>query len=174
MPSDNYVSERNFADSYNNEVIEQILRPNLGKIANITIASIRKDVEEATDFQVKIDYEGVACRLRRASFVKYNDLTIRGKNGDSETEIHKLRRHLARWFVYGYVDDRQHKILKWYLIDIFQMIRCHILEDEYLPTLIMNKDGKTGFYTFSFKRLNELGCIIAGSENCRDKQTKLI
>lgn len=137
------------------EQIKQILKKQAMHIVKIEIASPENDMQHATDLEIQIKGGSVAVRIRRD--IPYRDITIRAKNGNSNTEIHKLREGYADWYLYAWTIEN--KIVEWALLDI-NIMRLNKLFDETRP-IIMNKDGYTGFVTYSLPELNKIGAIVA-------------
>ena len=69
--------------------IKEILRKQAMYIVDIQIANEEDDMKYSTDLKIKITAGDVAVRIRRDT--SFRDFTIRAKNGNSKTEIHKLR-----------------------------------------------------------------------------------
>ena len=137
------------------EQIKQILKKQAMHIVKVEIASPENDMQHATDLEIQIKGGSVAVRIRRD--IPYRDITIRAKNGNSKTEIHKLREGYADWYLYAWTIEN--KIVEWVLLDI-NIMRLNKLFDETRP-IIMNKDGYTGFITYSLPELNKIGAIVA-------------
>lgn len=135
--------------------IKQILKSQAAHIVKVEVASPEADMKRATDLEIHITGGCVAVRIRRD--IPYRDLTIRAKNGNSKTEIHKLREGYADWYLYAWTTNN--KVSEWVLVDL-SVMRTKGLFDESRP-VIMNKDGYTGFIIYTLKELNNCGAIVA-------------
>ncbi|MDI9482699.1 MAG: hypothetical protein QM315_05905 [Bacillota bacterium] len=138
------------------EQVKQILKSQAMHIVNIEIASPEEDMKQSTDLKIKITAGDVAVRIRRDN-IKYRDLTIRAKNGNSRTEIHKLRDGFGDWYLYAWTIGG--KITEWILVDI-GIMRLNDLFAETRP-ITMNKDGYTGFVTYPIQELQRYGAVVA-------------
>ena len=140
--------------------IKRILKSQAMHIVNIEIATPEEDMKKSTDYKIKITSGDVAVRLRRA-YYSFRDLTIRAINGNSKTEIHKLREGYADWYLYGWTNDCY--ISEWMLLDINKM-REHDAFSESRP-IIMNNDNYTGFVTYSIPELEEMDAVVTKQIN---------
>lgn len=137
------------------EQVKEIIRSQATHIVNIEIASAENDMEHATDLEVRVTGGNIAVRIRRD--IPWRDLTIRAKNGNARTEIHKLRDGYADWYLYAWTTENN--ISDWLLIDLNAM-RSKGCFDESRP-VIMNKDGYTGFVKYSLPELKSYNAIVA-------------
>lgn len=138
------------------EQIKSILRSQAMHIVSVDIATPEEDIKQSTDLKIRISAGDVAVRIRREN-IKYHDLTIRAKNGNSKTEIHKLREGFGDWYLYAWtVKD---SISQWILVDINAMRKHGCFNDS--RHVIMNKDGYTGFVTYSIEELESYNAIVA-------------
>ena len=135
--------------------IKTIIKSQAMHIIKVEISTPENDMKYATDLEIQITGGSVAVRIRRD--IQWRDITIRAKNGNSKTEIHKLREGYADWYLYAWT--MENKIVEWVLLDI-NIMRINKLFDETRP-IIMNKDGYTGFITYSLPELNKIGAIVA-------------
>lgn len=86
------------------------------------------DREQATDFMILSMYPiKVACRLRTYKFYlnpEYrNEFTIRcNLYSGNETELDKIRKGFADYIFYGFVDEKEEKMIKYFIgnLDIFR------------------------------------------------------
>jgi len=145
-----------FSESWMDE-IKRILKSQAMHIVDIEVATPDEDMKQSTDLKIKITSGTVAVRIRRA-FYNFRDLTIRSKNGNAKTEIHKLREGFARWYLYLWTNENK-EICDWILVDVDAMRLCGLLADE-RPTK-MNKDGYTGFVSYSINELDTAGALVA-------------
>lgn len=137
------------------EQIEAIIKSQAMHIIKVEIASPEDDMQHATDLDIKIVGGRVAVRIRRDTL--YRDLTIRAVNNGSRTEIHKLRDGYADWYLYAWtIGD---KIAEWVLVDISIMRLNNCFTKK--RSITMNRDGRTGFVTYSIKELQKYNAIVA-------------
>lgn len=79
------------------------------------------DLREATDFAIFIIKPvKVAARLRRFEYYKYKDqFTLRwSRPSGVMTEIDKIREGLVEYIIYGFVDQKERKILSYFIGDL--------------------------------------------------------
>jgi hypothetical protein len=137
------------------EQIKEILRSQAMHIVKIDIASPENDMKYATDLEVHVTGGDIAVRIRRD--IPWRDLTIRAKNGNARTEIHKLRDGYADWYLYAWtINDL---VSDWMLIDL-NVMRNKGCFDENRP-IIMNKDSFTGFVKYSLQELKSYNAVVA-------------
>jgi len=91
-----------------------------------------KDKEEGTDFLIfEVHPFSIGVRLRRfinkqniVQFYKYrHEFTIRwSRPSGIETEIDKIRKGYVRYFMYGWVDRNEEKIIQYFIgdLDVFR------------------------------------------------------
>lgn len=139
--------------------IKEILRGQAMHIVDIEVATPEEDMKQATDMKIKITAGDVAVRIRRD--IKWRELTIRAKYGDSKTEIHKLREGYGDWYLYVWTVGN--KISEWIIVDINKMRKTGLLFEE--RPIKMNKDGYTGFVKYTIPELEDAGCIVAKAIN---------
>jgi len=156
----NFQQNWDFSQKHMPAIID-ILQNNLKQIVKIEIASQEDDMKRSTDLKIKLTTGDVAVRIRRKAS-KYRDLTIRGFNDGWETEIHKLRKGYADFYLYLWECDDE-SVCDWVLVDIGQMRSTGLLYME--KEIKMNWDGKTGFISFSLAELHEHKAIISTSES---------
>jgi len=90
------------------------------------IKDIQADLTEGTDFlTLTMNPFKIGVRLRRYQyFIKYpNDFTIRWlRPSGVDTEIHKIRNGLVDYILYGFVNESENKIIKYFIgdLDIFR------------------------------------------------------
>ena len=137
------------------EQVKEIIRSQAMHIVNIEIASTENDLEHATDLEVHVTGGNIAVRIRRD--IPWRDLTIRAKNGNARTEIHKLKDGYADWYLYAWTTANN--ISDWLLIDL-NVMRSKGCFDESRP-VTMNKDGYTAFVKYSLPELERYNAIVA-------------
>jgi hypothetical protein len=146
-----------FSETYMPD-IKAILKRNAMHIVTVDIAPDEDDMKRSTDLKIRVSSGDVAVRIRRASYnPRYRDLTIRAKNGNAKTEIHKLREGYADWYLYLWTDD--FGICDWVLVDIHRMRESGLLNES--RPVKMNKDGYTGFCCYPVDELQSIGAIVA-------------
>jgi len=151
----NFEANWQFAQERIEQVCD-ILRRNAMHIVKVEIATSEEDLKQSTDLKVKVVSGDVAVRVRRGD-CRFRDLTIRAKKGYAETEVHKLRRGYADWYLYAWT-DRQGRISEWILVDVNKMRAAGLLDEN--RELIMNTDGDTGFYSYPLEELDAAGALV--------------
>jgi hypothetical protein len=151
-----FTENWNFAESKMDD-IKRILKSQAMHIISIEVASPEDDMKHSTDLKVKVTAGDVAVRIRRGR-ISFRDMTIRAKNGNAKTEIHKLREGFARWYLYMWADNSG-KIDDWILVDIDKMRAAGLLNES--RQVKMNKDGYTGFVTYTQFELKDCGALIS-------------
>lgn len=137
------------------EDVKTILKSQAMHIIDIQVATPEEDMKQATDLKIKITAGDVAVRIRRN--IPWRELTIRAKNGNSKTEIHKMREGYGDWYLYLWTEGD--KISEWILVDINKMRKEGLLQEQ--RPIQMNKDGYTGFVKYTIDELESSGCIVA-------------
>jgi len=132
--------------------VAEILKSQAMHLISITKASREDDVHKATDMVVKIEGGEVAVRLRRP-YYNFRDLTIRAVRKGYQTELAKIQKGFARWYLYGWIGD---EIDEWILVDLDKLRASGLLENR-APK--MNQDGQTGFIAIPCDELGD--CIVA-------------
>jgi len=105
------------------------------------------DLEEATDFAIfQVNPFRIGVRLRRYSyFVSFNDeFTLRwSRPSGVKTEIDKIREGLINYYLYGFVNEEENKIIQYFLADMkkFTDPKPHsiLLNDPYDSTFAVYK-----------------------------------
>ncbi len=133
--------------------VADILRSNAMHLVSVTRASDTDDMNHATDMVVQIEGGQVAVRLRRP-YYHFRDLTIRSVRKGHETELAKIQRGFARWYLYGWTNDSC--INEWMLVDLDKLRVSGLLDGRETR---MNKDGETGFIAIPFEELR--GCVVS-------------
>lgn len=156
-----YPQDRVWSDSYVFQ-IKSILTSLMPHLANISVASTKKDNSYATDYEVKLQGGDIACRLRRAKY-HYRDLTIRAlRDTGAKTELAKIKGGYASRYFYGWTDAHR-TIAEWILIDLDKVrMTPQLLEKPLIPNYGL--DGKpdgTYFIAVPASELDETGCLIA-------------
>jgi hypothetical protein len=80
-----------------------------------------QDVKFATDFLVfSINPFKIACRLRTYKFINFKDeFTIRcSLYSGNKTELDKIREGFADYIFYGFVDEKEEKIVSYFIGDL--------------------------------------------------------
>lgn len=115
------------------------------------VKDVEMDLKEGTDFLTyTIKPFKVAVRLRRFSmFVKYpNDFTVRwSRPSGIKTEIHKINEGLVDYILYGFINQKETKIIK-YFIGCLETFR----ESEVKPVAILQNnppDSELAVYKIS-------------------------
>jgi hypothetical protein len=134
--------------------VETILRRVAHKIIEIKIAPMEDDLKRCTDLIIVMDTGTVALRIRRN--VPYRDITIRAKNGNAETEIHKLRNKPVRWYLYAWT--KSERIVEWVLFDAHKFVDSGLIDSP--RQIKMNKDGYTGFVAYSIQEIKDAGAVV--------------
>lgn len=104
---------------------------------------VGKDKTEATDFLVlRINPFTVACRLRTYSYYlnpKFrNQFTIRCQLASgNKTELDKIRKGFGDYMFYGFVDEQESKIIKYWILNL-DVFRDY--EGGMVPEVRQNKD----------------------------------
>ena len=149
-----------WADKYMPQ-IEKILRSYGGHIMSISIADEDMDMHEATDLVISISGNiKVALRVRDVKTIPENrrEWTIRSwLASGNDTEIHKLRKGFADWYLYGWVNGST--VVEWMIIDLGA-----VRDSEYLNSNFFvqkNKDRITGFSSIPAAVLSDKGFIPA-------------
>ena len=82
---------------------------------------INADLKEGTDFLVfRLEPIRVACRLRRFEYLKYNrDFTVRwSRPSGVDTEYQKIIKGLVDYILYGFIDQKEEKIISYFIGDL--------------------------------------------------------
>ena len=84
---------------------------------------VQEDLHGGTDFLTyTMSPFKIGIRLRRQCkfFDRYkNEFTIRWQRPSGvETEIHKIRKNLVQYILYGFVDESQEKIIQYFIADL--------------------------------------------------------
>lgn len=155
--NDDVVKDWAWADRFL-PAIGRILQLNASGIVNFKIAPPDEDMEQATDIVLDTIRGQIAVRVRRDD-CSFRDLTIRSRRSSgSETELSKIKRGFARWYLYCWVGE-QDEIGDWILVDLDRLRETHLLEkprDEK-----RNKDGQTWFIYINYKELIHHNCLTA-------------
>lgn len=116
------------------------------------VKDIQMDLKNGTDFltfmaknQIK-----VAVRLRRYSYLeKYpEDFTIRWKlRSGVKTEIHKIMEGLVDYLLYGFINEEETKIIKYFIGDLSVFRKCNMKPVAVIPN--DPPDSKLAVYKIS-------------------------
>lgn len=164
---------------------QTIIKKNYEYMLDAEPASFERDTKEATDFVITVKDKGggdgaIACRARRHFYFHYLDLTIRTKSlGGMETEIHKIKRGYADWYIYAWINEEETYIKEWVLLDLNKVRDRKILDmttvdDKRISRDKPNGDG-TWFRPIHMSLLNEYGCIVSKSKGIiftKEQKTK--
>lgn len=146
--------------SYSASMIGQvceILKQNAMHIIKIEIATPDEDMKRSTDLKATVTGGSVAVRTRRP-YRTFRDLTIRAHKNGNKTEIHKLREGYGDWYLYAW--ENEFGILsEWILVDINKMRSSGLLYES--RPIQPNKDGVTGFISYSIEELKRCGALVA-------------
>lgn len=108
----NYKIDRAIEDKFS-----KIIKAILGNY--FFVKDIEMDTKQGTDFLTyTIKPFKVAVRLRRyPMYLKYpNDFTIRySRPSGIKTEIHKINEGLVDYILYGFIDEKEEKIIKYFI-----------------------------------------------------------
>lgn len=149
----------NFSEKYINDV-RDILQANAMHIVKIEVATPEEDMKQATDLKIKITAGDVAVRIRRGKY-DFRDITIRAYKNGNKTELHKLREGYGDWYLYAWEDKNQDGIAEWVLVDI-NKARSLFNENKEVK---MNKDGNSGFVSYSIEEVRATGALVAHKKN---------
>ena len=151
-----YNSYRIQADRHIPEMM-RILRENAIYFMDIEVAGDYKDTEESTDLIVSVKGGAdVAVRTRFASCF-FRDFTIRSRSFcGGETEIHKLRKGFAKWYLYAW--ELNNGFYEWILVDLDCVRQNGLLDKDW--TEKQNADGQTQFIIIPLKELWDVGAIV--------------
>ena len=151
------AEDKRWADS-KEQSIRRILEGNAMHMIDIRIADDEADMKRATDLVVTVAEGDIACRLRRSN-CRYRDWTIRSKRANgAETELSKLRKGFARWYLYGW-EGPSGNIDEWMLIDLDKVRADGLLDKPRQDQL--NKDGTTYFVSIGSTELVKGGYLTA-------------
>lgn len=144
--------------------IERILKDNAKYIIRIVVAPQEKDIHKATDFIIQVDSGDVAVRLRNWSkWTIKREWTVRSKlDSGYETELSKLKKGYARWYLYGWVQDDV--VFSWMLIDLDIVRKEKILDMSWKEKANRDDYGKpdgTYFIIIPNEYLKHHGCIVS-------------
>lgn len=107
-----YETDRSIEDKFS-----KIIKAILGNY--FFVKDIEMDTKQGTDFLTyNIKPFKVAVRFRRfPMFLKYpNDFTIRwSRPSGIKTEIHKINEGLVDYILYGFIDEKETKIIKYFI-----------------------------------------------------------
>lgn len=151
-----YEDYRKQADKHIPEMMK-ILRENAIYFMDIEIADDYKDAKESTDLIVSVKGGAdVAVRTRFAS-CQFRDFTIRSRSFcGGETEIHKLRKGFAKWYLYAW--ELNNGLYEWILVDLDRVRQNDLLDKNWMGK--QNADGQTQFIIIPLKELWDVGAIV--------------
>lgn len=148
-----------YADSLDGAIIDvlQMCQADI-VIEEIRRADRRKDLREATDYEIITNMGKIAGRVRRPYYwPKYRDLTIRAwRKGNVKTEIHKLREGYGSHYLYAWANNEA-VFDDWMLIDLDKLRASRLLDNnDFIP----NSDHRTGLLPIPDYDLRATGCIV--------------
>lgn len=135
--------------------IKAILKSQAMNIVDIQVSTPEEDLKHSTDLKIKITAGDVAVRIRRD--IPWRELTIRACSGGNMTEIHKLRAGYGDWYLYLWTGSD--RIIDWILVNINKMRSAGLLSEQ--RPVKMNKDGYSGFVSYTIPELERHGCLVA-------------
>lgn len=154
MTSNDFKTNWDFSERYMPQV-KQILSKYAPRFLRIQVAKPEEDMTQAFDLEILANENSkIAVRIRRADIL-YRDITIRAKNRNAKTEIHKLREGYGDYYLYAWQTGE--KIAEYALIDIHKARPLFMQERQ----IKMNTDGFTGFYIYSIEDFAKVGALIA-------------
>lgn len=149
QPNSNYIVNRAWADQYHN-IIKKIVEKIAPRIISFTIAPEQEDMTQATDYIITVEKGTIACRIRRPQYNNYRDFTIRSRNGESKTELAKIKEGFGRWYIYAWTKNES-QIAEWWLLDLNALRESPLLNTDRPEK--QNTDGKTAFISFTSSEL---------------------
>lgn len=154
------IQDWQWSDGFLPEV-RRILFANALHLFDVEIATEEQDLKQATDMVIRIQGEKtIAVRLRRSQYA-YRDLTIRAwREGNIETELHKIKAGFGDLYLYGWTQDM--KIAEWILVDLTKVRAFRLLDG---CSIRYNRDGRTGFIAIPYWQLKARKCLLAGIIN---------
>lgn len=170
---DDVKQDMAWADRFT-DVVNRAIKEAYLKMIEICKASAFQDNQEATDCIIKTPGSGeTAIRLRRGDYHQ-NEITIRyERKSGVETEYSKIRRGMCKLYLFGWVDNRAHKLRRFVFVDLDKMRNQGFFDKEEPYPVIPNSDGKTSFTVYTITRLAERDCIIYDSNDKNTIQKKL-
>ncbi len=135
----------------------------------LQIAPVEEDMNFNTDLIVlKMNSVRIACRVRRYKYLdSYSDqFTIRsGRPNGTKTELTKIIEGWGDFLFYGFCDEEEQSIPKWFLGDlkIFRLwFSRELVNHQYSWNKQKNKDNSSDFIGFYLLEM-PVGFIIAQS-----------
>lgn len=135
-----YGKDRKWSDQFN-DPIRGIIGPLLLKTTSLEV-----DMKQAADFDVVFTAQNItiASRMRKHRYLaKYSQqFTVRSiRSNGVVTELAKIMNGFGDWFFYGFADETNTKIYKWWIIDLDSFRASQHLV---YPEEIDNRDGTYG------------------------------
>jgi hypothetical protein len=158
--NNNYILDREYTDQYYPAIKQAITQSlDLPPSIKIDIAPDLEDMEQATDYIVKLTGNiTIACRIRRPNCL-YRDFTIRGwRITGAKTEHQKLKEGFAQYYLYAWAKDKQ-DFADWIFLCLDKFRKSGLLDRPH--ELIKNPDGTTGFYHYKLAELYLWDVILA-------------
>jgi hypothetical protein len=156
-----FTDEFSFAEKHMPEVKKALGNLPSKIFFDIDTATVKRDMEEATDLIMSVSSGDIAVRVRRNKFLCYMDWSVRVRNKGYKTEIHKLQEGYARWYFIGWSLDDKETLAKWYLLDLDKIRAKNILTRDY--PIRDNYDGTAGKY-IPIKILSFNMCVAGQSQ----------
>jgi hypothetical protein len=139
-----------------NKIIKDNFRLFPQDITFVELSTSIEDTKESFDLVYKSKVE-VSIRIRKNSFLKYADFTIRCKSKyGNETEIHKLIKGKGSIYLYAWKTLNNKTFESWILVDI-NKIRWMFSECD--NPIIPNNDG-TAFKAYSIASIAANDAVI--------------
>lgn len=141
----NYIEQRRWSDKFI-PAIKKIIGQYL-----LVPSSFEEDTQHACDLIImKARDMRIAARIRKYHYsLSYGDeFTIRCKTQyNQKTEIHKIIEGWGDWFFYGFANETEEDISKWFLIDL-HVLRRNRLQKQPVKTGVQDNFDQTGFRWF--------------------------
>ncbi|MGQ9621812.1 MAG: hypothetical protein ACUVTX_12680 [Bacteroidales bacterium] len=158
----NWCKDKQWSDSFLPE-IEKIVRFVAGKIIDIRPSTDGEDKDFATDYVIEISSGRIACRVRKAEYRKFDDVTIRAwRSSMMKTELDKLREGQVRWYLYVWASESEKEITDWIFWDVKKAQESGLFENR---TVLKNVDETTGFISVPIDELEFFHCVVARKED---------
>lgn len=150
---------RNLENKFKNE-IELHIKNAMPKLFDSFVYFRQSDDEEdgklSFDLVFNMNFT-ISIRIRKNSYLKYNDMTIRYKSlKGKRTEIDKIKDGLAQIYFYAYMSKDENSLCKVRICNV-ESIRKLIEENKYIVR--ENADG-TMLAAFKFKDISDNGGAV--------------
>jgi len=167
---------------------DQFLRQIKGHIGQALICAAPEvdDQEKNTDLIVfKLDAIRIACRVRRHQYQSYaGEFTLRaGRPSGNKTELIKVIEGWGNYIFYGYANQEETEVEKWFIGDLSRFRHWHTRElirgKGRLPGVEKkNGDGSSWFYVYNsavipgFVIASDFKAVIQEASKKRQDQAK--